>query len=84
MRTLKSDFPKGFESWQETHFEIVSIILKQREMKDSDTLKSIEKSYGTNSLYNLAQVLTDEFEENYNKGNNVFDAINNFINEKLK
>lgn len=82
-------FPNGFESWMETHYEVVQAITNEW-MKDEPEgiVKEVQDEQGHGGLYLLAQTLTDEFENKF-KGNdwselNYFDEINNFLNEKLK
>lgn len=81
-------FPNGFESWQETHFEIVSFInnlLKSEPIHN--LLQEIVKNEGTGGFYNLAKDLTDEFElkhQDYFFDGDFFDIIDEFLNEKFK
>ena len=81
------DFPNGFESWHETHFEVVSFITLQYE-RDSVTSKvaEINDRYGSGGMYELAKELTDEFEL-LNKGREwdgeFFEEIESFLIKKL-
>ena len=75
------DFPNGFESWQETHFEVVDFLITTIIAHDNDEINysnvnySNEKSFrqilyiaeteGRFGLYNLAKDLTFEFELKY-------------------
>ena len=80
-------FPNGFESWQETHFEVVQAITIEY-MKDNPrgVVKERHDSQGHGGLYELAEELTNEFEE-LNKGREwdgeFFDEIQDFLNSKL-
>lgn len=78
-------FPNGFESWMETHHEIVKAISLTPE--DAwNKVTNIETTQGTGGLYLFAQELTDKFEELYkNKewgiddDTQYFDVIDEFI-----
>ncbi len=85
-------FPNGFESWQETHYEVVAAITiklladdQYAEFRDDLACLTIrEKGHG--GLYELAYDLTDEF-ENLHQGREwdgeFFEEIENFLDEKL-
>lgn len=81
------EFPNGFESWQETHYEVVSFIadeLTRPQVRGIvyETLR--EKGHG--GLYELAEDLTDEYEQ-LNKGREwdgeFFEELESFLNQKL-
>ena len=82
------EFPNGFESWHETHFEVVSFITLQYE-RDSLTSKvaEIHGRLGSGGLYELAEFLTNEFEL-LNEGRvwdgEFFEEIESFLMQKLK
>lgn len=61
-------FPNGFSSWQETHFEVVSIIAV-RLFKNVIPASLAERyeAQGIGGMYELAEELTDKFEK-LNKG----------------
>lgn len=79
-------FPNGFDSWMETHHEIVSAIARNPE-DAHNKVNDIEATKGTGGLYEFAKELTDKFEEKY-KGKEwdgeLFDAIEEFIEEEFK
>lgn len=83
---MEKQFPNGFTSWQETHFEIVSFI---NEVLSQDSIKGIiEERYtnqGRGGIYELAEDWTDEF-ENLNVDRDwdgeFFDEIDNFCLNK--
>jgi len=66
-------FPNGFESWQETHFEVVKNILWETSngLQNGDennfwTLyANVYKKKGDGGLYELAKEITDGFEKLY-------------------
>lgn len=60
-------FPNGFESWHETHYEIVDMLTVQL-LKDNlpEPLQEIQEEYGRKQFYTVAKQLTDEFEELHN------------------
>lgn len=81
-------FVNGFESWQETHFEMVALIFQEAFLKNepNPVINNIEEKFGRGGLYELAFQYTDEFEEK-NIGRewdgDFFDAIDDFIEEKF-
>ena len=81
------EFPNGFESWHETHFEVVSFIALQYE-RDSVTSKvaEINDRLGSGGLYELAESLTNEFEL-LSKGREwdgeFFEEIESFLMQKI-
>jgi hypothetical protein len=81
------EFPNGFTSWQETHFEVVQRIT-QEHLKDEPQgiVKERHEAQGHGGLYELAEELTDEFEnlnENRDWNGEFFDEIDEFLQEKL-
>lgn len=84
-------FPNGFTSWMETHHEVVTFIAEQRvKVSVSDNeINETADMHGTTGLYRLAEEWTDEFEDKFNdhdwsEGENFFDEIETFLNNKLK
>ena len=79
------NFPNGFQSWQETHFEVVSFI-NDPDNTNSPIIQEVYEENGTGGMYELAEDLTDEFEE-LNKDKNwdgdFFDEIYSFLFDKL-
>jgi hypothetical protein len=86
-------FPNGFESWHETHFEIVAAI---QEAVNTEGTKAfdVSESQGTGGLYEFAKDLTTEFEKKFEgvvwgeldkDGNeqSYVDEIEKFTNEKI-
>lgn len=82
-------FPDGFESYLETHFEMVSFISHQTDRIDGaeNFVTDIAETQGTGGLYVLAQKWTDEFEL-LHKGREwdgeYFDALDEFFKTKNK
>ena len=80
-------FPNGFSSWQETHFEIVSAIsYRIHQMQPSSVVWLRNEEQGQGGLYELAEELTDEFENIYQGvewDGNYMDTIEQFINVML-
>ena len=61
---------KGFKNWSETHFEVVTILTlleQEPENEQPYELLSARKNEGTTGVWELAGMITDEFEE-LNKG----------------
>lgn len=82
------NFPNGFESWHETHYEIVSIIERLRNEYDSisNVIKRVEETEGTGGFYELAESLTNEFESIHKEtqwDGNFFNEIESFMEQKL-
>jgi hypothetical protein len=81
---MKTTTINDFDSWQETHFEIVSSLVK--EYKNSTVVLKQEELNGTGGLYLLARDLTFEFETlNKDKAweSDYFDELENFLDDKL-
>lgn len=81
-------FPNGFNSWQETHYEIVSFI--QAELRKNFPSGLIGRRYeeqGTGGIYELSEELTDKFEQ-MNKDRNwdgdFFDSIEEFMKKETE
>lgn len=78
----------GLTSWHETHYEVVDEMTR-RLHKDEDCTQPISKfveQNGRGGLYELAEELTDEFEEkfkDYEWDGEFFDEIENFCILKL-
>ena len=81
-------FVNGFQSWIETYFEVVSYIQGELSLEDEccKIVKDAMNAEGYCSLYDLAEKLTDEFEE-INKGREwdgeFIEEIDVFLNEKF-
>ena len=85
-------FPNGFESWHETHFEIVQAITAKQNQnfkKHRDECEGLvfdaQEGQGFPALYTLAVHLTDEFEkihEGREWDGEYFETIEEFINSK--
>jgi hypothetical protein len=80
--------PNGFESWHETHFEIVAAIaIEHQKSEPQGVVRERHDAQGHGGLYELAKELTDEFEQ-LNKGRTwdgeFFDEIEDFLNKKLR
>jgi hypothetical protein len=81
-------FPNGFSAWQETHFEVVSKLSWQLQQDEFDS-KLVADRYvasGIGGMYELAEELTDEF-ENLFQGRewdgDFFEALDDFLTAKL-
>lgn len=87
---MEKQFPNGFTSWQETHYEVVSAIERSWNAmgeSDSQVVSERQLAQGHGGLYELAEELTDEFEA-LNAGREwdgeFFDEIEVFLDRKLK
>jgi hypothetical protein len=82
------EFPNGFASWQETHYEVVAAITSIA-LDDDNKDNLVYKTYredGLGGLYELAEDLTDEFEllnKDREWDGEFFDEIERFLDEKL-
>jgi hypothetical protein len=79
-------FVNGFDSWMETHHEVVSEIARILNI-DAGTGLAHERyeSQGTGGMYELGEELTDEFEklhEGREWDGEFFDEIEAFLNSK--
>jgi len=81
------EFVNGFESWHETHFEVVqAITIEHIKNEPKGLVKERHDAQGHGGLYELAVELTDEFEK-LNEGREwdgeYFDEIEKFLKKKL-
>jgi hypothetical protein len=81
------NFPNGFESWAETHHEVVSAItLTMNQDEYPIKLEEIQLSKGSGGIWEFCIELTDEFEK-LNEGREwdgeFYDEIEEFINSKI-
>jgi hypothetical protein len=87
MKTEKN-FPNGFSSWQETHFEIVqAITLEHAQDKRTGLVAYRHEAQGIGGLYELAEEMTDLFEaihegEEWSEAG-YLETLEAFIDEKL-
>lgn len=56
-------FPNGFDSWQETHFEISAAITDARNL--GGRVEKVESEFGVGGLFELARDLSTKFETKY-------------------
>ncbi len=81
-------FPNGFDSWQETHFEICQEIANQflTDSRPEGRVMQAHETGGHGSLYELAKEMTDKF-ENLHKDRlwdgEFFEEIELFIESEL-
>lgn len=82
-------FPNGLTSYLETFYEIVSAIETKRIQAADDQpelIREINDTRGTGGFYELAQDLTDKF-ENLNKGRawdgEFFDEVEMFVRDEF-
>lgn len=76
-------FPNGFTNWHETHFEIVSEILRYR---GHHVIEAICEQVGSAGLYDTALEWTNEFEKKNIKRDwdgEFFDEVEAFVKSKL-
>jgi len=91
MQTDKQ-FPNGFDSWHETHFEVVDFILEtwheyfdgEEKIESAVSKKALDQGRG--GLYELANELTDKFELKYQGGEwngEFFDVLQEFLQQEI-
>lgn len=82
---VNREFPNGFESFMETHHEVVTALTLARE-KNHPVTETMNEEGGTGRFYEVATEWTKEFETT-NKGREwdgeFFDEIESFINSKF-
>ncbi|HOZ85076.1 MAG TPA: hypothetical protein PK191_06275 [Niabella sp.] len=82
-------FPKGFQSWQKTHFEVVEVLCYLRDLdegsKQLNFAQMLDRT-ATEDLYQLAIKLTDKFESDQidRSQGNLFDLIEEFVSKETK
>lgn len=79
------NFPNGFDSWYETHHEMVAAVYRHG---DHHVVASVAEQVGTGGLYDLAKDWTDQFEKQYEgemwgEEKLFFDELELFIDSKL-
>lgn len=85
--SIEQKFPNGFESWMETHHDVVDYISRKTNAEDEENTEIVatQDTHGTGGIYLLAEEWTDEF-ETVNNGREwdgeYFDEIEEFLNKK--
>lgn len=76
-------FPRGFDSWQETYFEITVHLMETMELKGQPANKRFS-AQGRGGLYEMAEEMTDAFEKsnlNSDWDGEFFDTIAQWVCE---
>jgi hypothetical protein len=85
--STEKHFPNGFESWMETHYEVVEAMTTVLLRDDtSNVVTDRQEKQGHGGLYEFAEELTDEFElmnEGREWDGEFFDEIEKFLNDKI-
>lgn len=79
------NFPNGFKNWQETHYEVVSMLTIAYE-KGNLKVEDYMKANGTGGMYELAEYMTNKFElENKDRewDGEFFEEIEYFFNDEI-
>ncbi len=84
----QKNFPNGFTSWYETHFEISVAIHKLFDSEHyPDKIRERYEESGYGALYELSEELTDKFEKKYEhrvwEGCDYYETLNEFIAEEF-
>lgn len=83
------EFPNGFKSWQETHYEVAAFIDANSGHTGDNEICAMRVQLGTKALVDLAENWTDEFENKF-KGTawgaelEYYDEIESFLDSKIK
>ena len=86
----EKQFPNGFTSWQETHYEVVSFLTLELEIEGNRfniVLGELVSDKGICHLYELAENLTDKFEVlNFGRewDGEFFEELESFIIQELE
>lgn len=78
--------PNGFESWAETHHEVVAEITRQQSLCREGVVETRLEQQGIGGLYELGIELTDKFEaihEGRNWDWEWLETIERFLEEEL-
>ena len=78
-------FPNGFDSWHETHYEIVSTIEYILNDGSPHKIYDLHSKGGSGYMYEHAQELTNEFEllhKDREWDGDFLDELHNFLNSK--
>jgi len=86
---MSKSFPNGFQSWMETHYEVVQFITSQEEgfVNNGTVVEYVREFLGEGGLYELSELWTDEFEKE-NKGKvwgeevSYFDTLDEFLSRE--
>lgn len=84
--TQEKNFPNGFKSYIETHFEVTRNILSSSEVEGNKAYRLL-RTQGTLALYVLAEELADKFEKEFEGriwDGDFFDEIDNFVEKHLQ
>lgn len=80
-------FTNGFNSWAETHYEIVqAITMEISKYEPTGVVAERHEAQGHGGLYELSEELTDKFELEHKDtewSDNFFDTIDKFIQKEL-
>lgn len=85
----QKQFPNGFTSWMETHYEVVAFIENHLNLPSSmqrgSFISGVLEQQGHGGLYELAEMWTDEF-ENKNVDTewdgDFFDSLEEFLSDR--
>lgn len=86
----KNQFPNGFTSWQETHYEVVSFLTLSLDREDDpfyEIVSKIVEEWGVAYLKEYASNMTDKFEKlhyNRNWDGEFFEELESFMLQELK
>lgn len=85
---VQKKFPNGFNSWMETHHEVVeAITLNLSKERYEGEVKRRYDAQGRGGIWELSEELTDKFEK-LNKDRewdgDYFDELEEFLTEELK
>ena len=82
------EFPNGFESYLETHYEVVSYLSMCLNNTPEGKVAKHYNQHGTGGMYDLAKELTDKFETKFKdvvwgEEFDYMDTIDEFLEKEL-
>lgn len=86
--SIEEEFPNGFDSWQEAHYDISSAIGEALMSEHSNEAIKVEEKVGSVGIYDFARELTKKFETD-NKGiiwgdeKEYYDTMEDFITKEI-
>lgn len=81
-----TNFPNGFDSWQETHYEVVSMMTLEYE-RGNPVIEEYMGVKGIGGMYELAKELTTKFEAQHKDkawDGEFFEELEYFMGQETK
>lgn len=86
--SIEEEFPNGFDSWQEAHYDISSAIGEALMSEHSNEAIKVEEKVGSGGIYDFARELTKKFETDnkdvvWGDEKEYFDTMEDFITKEI-